>query len=293
MEGTEALGIGLGSAIFGAVNAQRNRDAQANQNYLDRQQQEKMFRWNRDAAREDWNAQNTYNDPINQMNRLRQAGLSPHLVYGKGADTTAQAIRSYNGDAPNQTAPQLDVSNLDNNLMSGFDIRLKQEQTDNVQADTALKIKEQQVKDAQIAASLANTARSKFDLEQADRVKEAVVESVMLGNEKTLMEIEKKSADIRYTLDQNERAKIQSSTNVTKTLQEITNLKLKAKQEQVQTQKTTEEIKQLKIQQQILSNDKIMKEAEARLAKDGMFKTDPFYYRALMETAFKIWEAFH
>ena len=33
------------------------------------------------------NKQNEYNKPINQMKRLREAGLNPNLVYGNGADT--------------------------------------------------------------------------------------------------------------------------------------------------------------------------------------------------------------
>lgn len=33
------------------------------------------------------NKQNEYNKPVNQMARLREAGLNPNLVYGNGADT--------------------------------------------------------------------------------------------------------------------------------------------------------------------------------------------------------------
>lgn len=36
-----------------------------------------------------WNIQNAYNDPSAQMQRLRNAGLNPNLVYGKGATTVA------------------------------------------------------------------------------------------------------------------------------------------------------------------------------------------------------------
>ena len=34
---------------------------------------------------------NAYNDPSAQMERLKQAGLNPNLVYGGGATTTASA----------------------------------------------------------------------------------------------------------------------------------------------------------------------------------------------------------
>ena len=38
-----------------------------------------------------WNMNNAYNDPSAQMERLKQAGLNPNLVYGGGATTTASA----------------------------------------------------------------------------------------------------------------------------------------------------------------------------------------------------------
>lgn len=41
-----------------------------------------------------------YNKPINQMARLKEAGLNPHLVYGNGA----------NAQMPSQQAPQVDAS---------------------------------------------------------------------------------------------------------------------------------------------------------------------------------------
>lgn len=36
---------------------------------------------------EQWNRENTYNSPTAQMERLKQAGLNPNLVYGGGATT--------------------------------------------------------------------------------------------------------------------------------------------------------------------------------------------------------------
>lgn len=47
-----------------------------------------------------WKMQNSYNDPSQQMNRLRQAGLNPNLVYGKGADNTAQSVASSSHRTP-------------------------------------------------------------------------------------------------------------------------------------------------------------------------------------------------
>lgn len=51
-----------------------------------------------------WNKQNEYNTPAMQMQRLKEAGLNPNLIYGSGSTQTGQA------DAPKQ-APHPTVSN--------------------------------------------------------------------------------------------------------------------------------------------------------------------------------------
>ena len=38
--------------------------------------------------RNEWKRQAEYNSPVNQMARLKQAGLNPHLVYGNGASVS-------------------------------------------------------------------------------------------------------------------------------------------------------------------------------------------------------------
>lgn len=41
-----------------------------------------------------WNAQNEYNLPVNQMSRLVDAGLNPHLVYGNGGASATASLPS-------------------------------------------------------------------------------------------------------------------------------------------------------------------------------------------------------
>lgn len=42
-----------------------------------------------------WEKQNEYNSPKNQMKRLKEAGLNPHLIYGKGTVGNAQTMPQY------------------------------------------------------------------------------------------------------------------------------------------------------------------------------------------------------
>lgn len=68
-----AGGIGLGLSSFNSILKQINGSSQQ-----------------KDAnamAMQAWNIANDYNHPINQMARLKSAGLNPNLVYGSGSVT--------------------------------------------------------------------------------------------------------------------------------------------------------------------------------------------------------------
>lgn len=66
---------------------------------MNRDQQKRAIRYNWEMAKwqnatniENWNMQNAYNHPSEQMKRLEEAGLNPNLVYDKGASTTASSL---------------------------------------------------------------------------------------------------------------------------------------------------------------------------------------------------------
>lgn len=50
-----------------------------------------------------WNRQNEYNSPANQMNLLRQAGLNPNLVYGNLSGASAGSLESAGADISSPT----------------------------------------------------------------------------------------------------------------------------------------------------------------------------------------------
>lgn len=81
-----------------------------------------------------WQMQNAYNDPAEQMSRLKKAGLNPNLVYGQsvsGATGQAGAV------APSKAAPySMDLGTAANNAMSAYQTSAN---VNNVQIDTAQK----------------------------------------------------------------------------------------------------------------------------------------------------------
>jgi len=67
-----------------------------------------MYNMQRADALADWNRQNQYNSPAAQMQRYKEAGLSPHLIYGQ--TNVAPPVRSSSADTPRLQAPQMDAN---------------------------------------------------------------------------------------------------------------------------------------------------------------------------------------
>ena len=81
-----------------------------------------------------WQMQNAYNDPSQQMARLKKAGLNPNLIYGQsvsGATGQAGAV------APSKAAPySIDGGAISQNALAGYQTSA---QVNNVNVDTATK----------------------------------------------------------------------------------------------------------------------------------------------------------
>jgi len=74
------IGMGLVSGLFGiGANRKRARESQ------------KQREWSESM----WEKQNAYNTPANQMQRLRDAGLNPALMYGQGTTGNAEKALPY------------------------------------------------------------------------------------------------------------------------------------------------------------------------------------------------------
>lgn len=272
----EALGLGLIEGTFNYYQAERNRKLQERQNKADREFQKYMYDLERQHALEDFTRGNEYNHPLQQMARLRQAGLNPNLVYGKGAETTAVQIRGSQPGGTPLVAPKNDfrlqgLGHLFNESLSTHQqIEQSQAQTDLLNKQASLAIKEGTLKDATTAKTLQDTATSQFELKKAQELKDLVVEKAKLDNLQT-------KAETQYRVDENERQKLSNTANVKKTLVEIETAKL-------QQAKTTQETEQIKQNLKLLQQDELVKQVEVELARVGVLKSDPLYYRLFMQS---------
>lgn len=146
---------GIGSSISGRRAEKRTQKAQEIQNEKDRAFTRAMYDKQRQDNISDWNAMNKYNSPEQQMQRLREAGLNPNLVYGKGADNTAVMIKGSNPTTNNQPVvgykdhltPAMQAGM--NTITQYQNYKMQQQQTDNLQKQAALMQQEAELKQAQ------------------------------------------------------------------------------------------------------------------------------------------------
>jgi hypothetical protein len=120
----EGLGLSAGQSLLNQAFAKRNMQMSVNAN---KELQANAFDYNMQA----WNAQNAYNSPAAQMQRLQEAGLNPRLVYGNSGQAamigsqTAKELPKYQQPAASMNAV---TPNIANNITAYQDIKMKQAQ---------------------------------------------------------------------------------------------------------------------------------------------------------------------
>ena len=132
LELPKAISASAAPLISGATQI-ANLIAQGAMNRKTRKWNEAMYGKQREDALADWARTNEYNSPLQQMARLKEAGLSPHLIYGGGANSISQPVRSTDTKSWSPNAPQIDGSQI---VSQYFGVQQQQ---------NALKIQEQQI----------------------------------------------------------------------------------------------------------------------------------------------------
>lgn len=172
--GASLFGSVLGSRSQSKTN-QKNMELARYQNEWQSQENEKAYQRNLQM----WNLQNEYNSPTQQMARLRTAGLNPNLVYGNGVTGNSS------GSAPQYQPADIKRAELSpyrgwnqglSDAVSNFlAFRSNRAQVENMEAQNSL-IRQQTATEATRQANIAaSTARSEFDLSQANRLKDVSV----------------------------------------------------------------------------------------------------------------------
>lgn len=120
---------GLGSGIQSGINAQVARENTDKTIAANKALAE--YQYSKDV--EMWNRGNVYNSPMEQMARLKSAGLNPNMVYGSGsaAGMSAGQLPKYNAPTVNYAyQPPIDIPSMIGQFQ---DFRIKNAQVRNTE----------------------------------------------------------------------------------------------------------------------------------------------------------------
>ena len=136
-----------------------------------------------------WHKTNAYNSPIQQMQRLREAGLNPNLIYGNGATHTAQSAPAAKVPEVQNELASLGQINAVPILSMYQDMQVKKAQMDNIQKQmeyTDSKIINEGLKAISTSVS---TEKNQFSLGQARRLADSQFETAMANLEKIKQDV--------------------------------------------------------------------------------------------------------
>lgn len=200
---------------------------------------------------------NTYNSPIEQMKRLKAAGLNPNLVYGNG-----NSVQASSGKAPAPEAPQFDIQGI---VGQAFQAMKLMAETQNVQAmNEQIKIQSQLLNNRNVLQDLQIESQA-FKNRNQQSLFDTTLQGLQYKNKLT-------QAETNYKLDENERRAFLTTQSLTEGANRIL-------QQDLQRAKTQAEIDQIRSQIYILNNDGKIKDWEVGLLKNNVTKNDPLFVK--------------
>lgn len=262
--GSQLLGTGISAASTAAMNRKT------------REWNEKMYAVQRKDALSDWAMQNEYNSPVEQMKRLRKAGLNPNLVYGNGVDGNASGqVRNTEMKSWNPEAPQYNLGAAANAGISAFyDVQVREAQIDNLTTQNTVLKNDAMLKAAQTIATYINANKSsadtklkEFDLKQKESLFDTVLEQAVANLNLT-------RTKTSYTLDENERRTALTASSLAQAYERILTMR-KGRA------KTDAEIRMINQQIENLKKDERLKQLDIELKELGFQPGDELWQRVL------------
>lgn len=246
--GAQLAGQGINAMSLGKTNKKT------------REWNEKMYGMQRTDALADWQRQNEYNSPVQQMARLKEAGLNPNLVYSNGATSDAGPVRSTDVKGWNPEPQKIDLAPVGSELARYYDMKLKEAQTNNVNQLTQNAKVENDLKVLEKTMKGQTIARNDIDLKYLNDIKLNSLEALKANIKNT-------EARTTATLDSNQRSALTTAQNLQIGLKRLSLMS------------TTNEVMKKNIE--LLQDRHLMNQFEIGLNKLGMTRTDEIYFRFL------------
>lgn len=245
--------------------------AQGNVNKKTRKYNLEQYAKERQDALNDWERNNSYNSPAAQMQRYRDAGLNPNLIYGQS--NTADPVRSTNTAPWNPRAPNIDL-NAGPSIQAMYNVRLQEAQTNNLIKQGDVLTQEAILKAATTAATVQSTSKNEFELGQARKLAGISLESAQA-------ELTGKLQNQQIQLNQDERNAAITASNLKEAAARI--LEIRARVAKTNTDTRTGQAEYDRIRKSIEDLDKNieLKQLDINLKQKGIQPSDPMYMRIL------------
>ncbi|AJK28263.1 hypothetical protein [Eel River basin pequenovirus] len=206
-----------------------------------------------------WRMQNEYNSPSSQMQRLREAGLNPAMIYGgQGSGAAGQA-----GNIASPGTPKVDHKVPDLSGLAELQNNMRQSKLVDAQVDLL---------GAQKLKTIADASRSKFDLGIRNEIREYLAEAGKLEVAKLKSQISQIDTQTTTMLSADMRAALKNTQDLRIGMEKI--LTMQAERENIPWKK-----KQLQAAVANMRKDATMKELEIALRRSGVTFNDELWQR--------------
>lgn len=199
-----------------------NYAAQSSINKKTREWNETMYGRQREDALADWARTNEYNSPINQMKRLREAGLNPHLVYGGGANSVSAPVRGTDVKGWNPQAPAFDLGGIVNTY---FGVKQQAQALENQEAQLRLINANIDKTDAETAAKLSTNPYLADEIKSRINNRNVTTENLQLMGKLAMNKDQREALRATQDLEIGAKRVLEIGQNIAKSKQELQNLR--------------------------------------------------------------------
>ena len=279
-----ALGPVLAAAIPSLIELAGqgfNAISQGMTNRSNQQFAEKQYAQQRKDSLADWNMQNEYNSPQAQMQRFKSAGLNPNMVYGGGATTTAQPVRSSQAPTIHKEPIKMDLGSA---TQMYYNVQQQKLTNDNLKAQNeAIKTRtkldlakeygmmtenERRIFDFQVAKDLApgnlqmqmaNIRKLGVDTQHMQASTDEIIQRNLQGKELHPYKIKELTADISNKISQTsknkndiEYSRVMAQVAKNQSLMHELEINYKKERDDIEAKKIKQEIDKLEYENGIL-----------------------------------------
>lgn len=265
--------------LFGVGNSIAENRAQKNADKRSRKFQDEQAQKQFDRQRYFDNLEKRWNSEQAQLQRMRDAGLNPNLVYGQLSDSTASTPSVPLGSVPNGVTRDFDVaSSALQGSQIGVDSILKAAQVDNLNQNTANQFQDTQgkeienrFKEAGIIQTLteqlerinkirADILKTDADTKTVDALRDSLVEQ--LASEISLNK--QRVDESKQNVEKSKQDVSESKSRVDVNKQNITESKQRVDESKQRIDESKQNINESKSRERLNNSNRIFKDVETK-----------------------------